>query len=538
MKNYKKAAFIAGLLGMVMSAQVTIAQRALDFMQIQGNSEELFLRIIPESDAISAGNGVLKVQLPDGSAGAADLVPTSDPDASELRIQTPYGTMAWRKETFYGKAYGGSSIERIYALTQGTDGGIALCGYTDSWGAGSSDFLFFKTSEDGTFEWGYAMGFSDLDGGYSILTTNTGGYFISGYYRDASYDSYAFIYHTDENGSVLNSGIYGSTGESSQRSRSAIQASDNNFVIFGGVSSPSSLSEIFVIKIAQWTGTTLWARVIGTSNFDYGMSIVQRDDDGFVGTGNMGTPYNPYNMYLLYMDQDGNEELSLAIGGSDNDLGNDVIKAGDGNYVLAGSTASIGAGFNDFYILKVDQDGNQLWSSAIGGASPDAAYAIVEAADGGYLVCGETSSYGSGSIDMWLIKTDDTGNPEWSWAFGGSSQEYAYDLFLDDNGCIYVCGATSTYSAGGLDGLLVKFSPDGKTCLGVEVTPGADHLPGTDKNDLKAIHIGHFNVDRTMLPSVEVEAHCKPMKLDADNEPLPIDGIISITPTVTTICDH
>jgi hypothetical protein len=97
-----------------------------------------------------------------------------------------------------------------------------------------------------------------------------------------------------------------------------------------------------------------------------------------------------------------------------------------------------------------------------------------------------------------------------------------------------VCGETTSYGTGQRDALLVKFSPDGKTCLGYEVTPGSDNMV---PEGFTATRMDHFNVDRTSLPTRKIEAHCIPLKQDLQQQNLSGRGEISITPTVSTICN-
>ena len=528
-------AFFFCCLSLLLLIKGTNAQKAIDFFQLQGNSEKLFLRVISEADAISAGNGVVKIQLPDGSTGAADLVATSDPDASEVRIRTPYGTRSWRREkTFYGKCYGGSTDEIASSIAPSSDGGFALCGRTDSYGAGSDDFLLLKVDEDGTFDWGKAMGAAQHGFGYSIIQTNTGGYLVSGYeYETSSGTNDAYIYHLDVNGNDLLSGYYGTTTYH-ERAYCGIQASDNNFVLTGSSSTASSGDDVYVLKINISSGATIWSHTIGTTTHDCGRSIIQRNDGSFVVVGQTQTGGPVYDIYLLLLNSGGTSDLSVTIGGSGNEVGYDVINTSDGNILIAGSTNSIGAGIEDIYLLKRASNGDAIWSTTLGGSNYDWARAVCEASDGGLLIAGSTHSYGAGNADLWLIKTDNSGNPIWSWVFGGSDRDVGMDVYQDPNGCIYVCGETFSYGAGNNDALLVKFSPDGKTCLGMEVTPDSDNV---NMGDFTATRIDHFNVDRTPLPSRIIKSHCNPVKSHNLNNQGPSDGIINITPSVTTICN-
>jgi hypothetical protein len=82
----------------------------------------------------------------------------------------------------------------------------------------------------------------------------------------------------------------------------------------------------------------------------------------------------------------------------------------DGGYIVAGITNSFGAGNADAYLIKADTNGNTLWTKTFGGTDYDTAYAVRQTADGGYIVAGGTVSFGAGTGDMYLIKTDASGN--------------------------------------------------------------------------------------------------------------------------------
>lgn len=107
-------------------------------------------------------------------------------------------------------------------------------------------------------------------------------------------------------------------------------------------------------------------------------------------------------------------------GGPQDDQAKGIIQSGDGNLLLVGQTKSYGAGGFDIYILKTDLDGNQVWSKTFGGALDDGANAVAQAADGGYVIAGYTTS-SSGASDAYLIKTDSQGQQLWNYTYPGSA---------------------------------------------------------------------------------------------------------------------
>jgi hypothetical protein len=536
MKRIKTVTLLIGLF--MLSANILLAQKAIDFFQLQGNSEALFLRIISEADAVSAGNGVVKIHLPDGSTGAADLVATTNPDASELRIRTGYGTMAWRKETFHGKAYGGNNMDIGFAIAPSYEGGYVIGGLTTSYGAGGYDFYFLNIAEDGDFNWGKAYGYWSSNLCRSVIQTNFGGYLLTGHAFNPTYNSaYAYIYHLDASGNILLEGGLG-TQTGSESGYDGIQTSDNNFVIVGegGGQSPNYY-DLYVKKVNHSTGSNIWGWTIGTTSQDKGTAIVQRPDGGYVA---VGRSYfgSGADIYFLLLNSGGTSDLSLLIGGSGDEEAFDIIISSDGNYVIAGSNSTSGAGGDDFHLRKHDTNGDYIWVSTVGGNLDDCAHAVVEADGGGFLGVGYTYSFGAGDADVWLVKTDDSGNPLWSWVFGGTDRDIAYDLYQDDAGCIIVTGETSSYGAGDKDALLVKFAPDGSTCLGYEVGFGTDVLEsGIEDGKFTATRVDDFQLDRNPLSVRQIKVECKAMKNDINTFNQKGKDASSITPTVTTICN-
>jgi hypothetical protein len=167
----------------------------------------------------------------------------------------------------------------------------------------------------------------------------------------------------------------------------------------------------------------------GEAGRDWASSVQQTADGGFViagGTQSFGAGKS--DVWLIKTDEEGNKEWSRTFGGTERDWAVSVQQTADGGFVIAGGTESFGAGRSDVWLIKTDEEGNKEWSRTFGGAEWDEACSVKQTADGGFIIAGDTASFGAGQHDVWLIETDEEGNREWSRTFGGTDVERAYSV--------------------------------------------------------------------------------------------------------------
>jgi hypothetical protein len=208
--------------------------------------------------------------------------------------------------------------------------------------------------------------------------------------------------------------------------------------------------------------TELWGRTFGGEEMDRAYDFQQTLDGGLIMTGwTASFGIGLRDVWLIKTDTNGTEQWNRTFGGRGYDQGWAVLQTPDGGYLIAGATESYGAGGSDVWLMKTNSSGHELWNRTFGGPETDGAHAVVEALDGGYLVAGSTQSYGSGGSDIWLMKIDSSGNEVWNKTFGGPYSDDAYSLQRTaDNGYI-IAGETASYGAGGSDVWLLKINASG-----------------------------------------------------------------------------
>jgi len=148
-------------------------------------------------------------------------------------------------------------------------------------------------------------------------------------------------------------------------------------------------------------------------------------------------------------------------GGGGDDGAWTLIQTTDGGYAVDGFTSSKGAGGEDFWVIKLDEQGNQVWDRTYGGGGDDKATSLIQTTDGGYAVAGGTTSKGAGKEDFWVIKLDEQGKEVWDRTYGGSGDDGAWSLIQTTDGGYAVAGGTYSKGAGGADFWVIKLDEQG-----------------------------------------------------------------------------
>jgi len=154
-------------------------------------------------------------------------------------------------------------------------------------------------------------------------------------------------------------------------------------------------------------------------------------------------------------------------GGVDEDVARSISQTSDGGYIVAGDTYLSGTRFLDFWVLKLNADGDVQWQKTYGESGFDTAYSIQQTSDGGYIVAGQTSSFGNPLGDIWILKLKSNGDIDWQYFFGGSgSSSIANDIREIQGGGFILAGNTNRSGAGLADVWILKLDASGNPLPG------------------------------------------------------------------------
>ena len=202
--------------------------------------------------------------------------------------------------------------------------------------------------------------------------------------------------------------MYGSTGL--DICRSVHQTADGGYIVAGYTSSFGAfVCDAYEIK-TDASGDTEWTRIVGGTDYTMGSDVRQTKDGGYIVAGIISYSGGPDHVYLVRSDAAGNTLWTRAFGGAHAYVGCSIRQTTDGGFIVAGYEFSVVTDSSDVYLLKTNANGDTLWTRTFGDIHDDEGYSVTQTSDGGYIIAGYTNSFGAGSYDVYLIKTDSFGN--------------------------------------------------------------------------------------------------------------------------------
>jgi len=320
-------------------------------------------------------------------------------------------------------ALGGTQIDQARCVRQTPDGGYIVAGKSNSPDGnvtgnhgGTFDFWIVKLYSGGTIEWQKSLGGVGIEEANYVEPTFDGGYIVAG------------------SANVTNGNVTGNHG----------------------------LADYWVVKLTA-TGTLKWARSFGGTLNEYARCVRQTADSGYIIVGetasnnlNVSGNHGQIDCWIVKIDTGGTLLWQKTLGGTGNDYGYSIEQTSDGGYIVGGETTSNNGdvtgnhGKSDCWVVKLDASGTMIWQKALGGGGNEHAHSIQQTLDGGYIL-GATSDSADGDVttnygyeDYWLVKLDAVGDTLWTRVYGGSEHDGAYSVCQDADGGYVLAGWTNS----------------------------------------------------------------------------------------------
>ncbi len=376
-------------------------------------------------------------------------------------------------------AYGGEVVEDFLAVAVSPDGGFLAAGDADVAGTRQWDGWLVRMRPDGAILWQKSIGTALGEWIDHVEPTGDGGFILVGecgwYWGGGD----GWVVRLDAEGNVP--WQYSLGGEDFDELLGVAQTPDGGFILAGYTySAGAGGSDLWLVRMSA-AGGVLWQRAYGGPFYEglsYTLQVRPTSDGGFVVASAGGGP-DPYGMdgsdiWVLKVDSGGNPLWARSYGGPGVELGFCVRETANGQYLIAGTTTSFGAGGTDFWILRLNESGAPVWQRAIGGPGEDWAYWIEEASSGDVLVAGTTDSFGAGAMDWWVMRLRSNGRAIWQRTYGGPDDDWVYAMQCREtpDGGLVAGGSTRSGLAAGWvlklagDGT-VSFDPSSGYAMGV-----------------------------------------------------------------------
>jgi len=402
----------------------------VDFVKTFGGSDE--------DDAVSI------VQANDGGYVVLGSTKSTDGDlAGRSGNDSDYWLLKLSEtgEKLWSKTYGGSDSDVATSISNTSDGGYILTGYSESSdgdatiNAGFQDFWVVKIGASGTIQWEKSFGFPGQDQAYKVLQTSEGNYFVSGYFD---------IGACDPDPDILCPGndLQGN-GQTTRNTRHGVGE-------FWGILMDSN-------------GNKIWRRYFGGSNNDRSYDAVQTNDGGFLIAGasesfdfDITDDKGSYDFWTVRLSATGEKLWTKSFGGSEIEIGYALTKTLDGNYIMVGDTrsadgdVSMNKGNADAWVVKFDDNGTIIWEKSYGGSEFDSARGIRQMDDGSFVITGSTRSdngdvsSNNGQNDQWIFIIDSNGTITYQANVGGSDLDLGNDVIYTSDDKIVAVGNTES----------------------------------------------------------------------------------------------
>ncbi|ABN57794.1 MULTISPECIES: SdrD B-like domain-containing protein [Methanoculleus] len=409
---------------------------------------------------------------------------------SALALVVGAGAQTGDPAVIWNRTYGGpDTYDAAYAAVPDPGGtGLFLAGETASFGA-KTDAWVIRLAPDGGEEWNRTYGGEEADAAHSIIRTNSSNLLFAGNLtlvtNGTEADTDAWLVEIDPSGGEVWNRTYGGP-DVNATAAAVIEAEDGGYVFVGSITPrEGNESSAWAVRVNE-VGDETWNRTFGGAGENAANAVTRIPGGDFVVAGSTGSSgAGMADVWVVRLDGSGGEVWNRTFGSPDDDAGRAVINTSDGNLLVAGTFTERPDNTTvdtDALLIKLTPDGDIVWNWIYGdfGVNETAA-AVIETPDGGYLFAGETAYPGVDDTDAWLVATDADGAVAWSRTFGGiNSDDAAASLIESAPGEFVFAGMFNATVSGGtanMDAWAVKLGPEPTPTPTPTATPTATPTP-------------------------------------------------------------
>ena len=354
----------------------------------------------------------------------------------------------------WNKTFGGINDEYAVfdTLEQTLNNEFLIFAQTHSFGSGGKDIWFLKTDLDGNVLLNKTYGGINDDWPGRILETSDGGYIFTGTtFSFGNGQSDLWLVKTNSQGNIQWNKTMGGSGN--EWGSHLFITADNGYFIAGRTDSSGAGSyDNWLIKTDE-NGNIIWQKTLGGRGSEWLGFMIQTSDGGYASIGyTSDASFTDFDMQLIKLDENGNEVWSQTYDSKNLDMGHGVCQCSDGGYMLTGLTTESWTSEYDMLLVKTDPMGNELWSKTLGGKYYDVGNTILPTVDDNYVLTGSLDS------DLCILKINDEGDILYSYKIGGNGDDSGGDLMYVNGGDYIVSGHTNSFGHGGYDVWLLKLS--------------------------------------------------------------------------------
>ncbi len=311
--------------------------------------------------------------------------------------------------------------------------------------------------------WEKMYGGEDNDIAYGIVALEEGESAIVGTCRsfNAQYTDIC-VTRMDAQGEILWRLLLG--GAKQDEGKAITRAADGTLMVLGTTKSLAKNydRDLYVAKVSL-EGKLIWEEGIGGDRDEFAGGIAGTDDGGTLIVGDSESFGNNYrDIYIVKLSKEGKVVSSRTIGGEKEDSAKALTRTKDGSMVMVGHREVQSSGNKDFFVMKLDQNGQKIWAKTYGGEYADTLAGVTASIDGGIVATGKTRSYGSEQTDLSVMKFDAAGELIWHKIYGFKYYEYGNAVTGTVDGGFIIAGGTNTLGEGGHSVYILALDKTGK----------------------------------------------------------------------------